>query len=149
MASKQLAQVRDLDNEAEPTVESLEIAKILCPLDFSDFSRESLRYAVGLARHFRARLLVQHTAEIPQTLLMTGAEPSAMATWRDQLPEFANDARRLLKEMRVKDSEAKVIVNEGLPLDRILDTIRQERVDRKSTRLNSSHIQKSRMPSSA
>ena len=33
----------------------------------------------------------------------------------------------------------------GLPLDRLHDTAR----DRKSTRLNSSHIQKSRMPSSA
>ena len=43
------------------------------------------------------------------------------------------------------------VVNMGVmvPCQKILDMARAENVDRKSTRLNSSHIQKSRMPSSA
>ena len=38
---------------------------------------------------------------------------------------------------------------EGVPQGKALDLLQSGPVDRKSTRLNSSHIQKSRMPSSA
>ena len=45
--------------------------------------------------------------------------------------------------------EVKEILNDfdNIPTDRIVEILTQ--IDRKSTRLNSSHIQKSRMPSSA
>ena len=46
-------------------VEKLSIDHILCPIDFSEFSRRALRYAVSLSRHFNAKLHVQYTAELP------------------------------------------------------------------------------------
>jgi nucleotide-binding universal stress UspA family protein len=38
----------------------ISIARILCPVDFSDFSRRALDYAVGIARWYDARLTALH-----------------------------------------------------------------------------------------
>jgi len=43
----------------------LDIQSILCPVDFSGSSFRALNYAAALARHFRSRLVVQHTIPIP------------------------------------------------------------------------------------
>ena len=57
-----------------------------------------------------------------------------------QLEHFTHDGHRLAYETR-GDGERTVVLLHGLLLSK--------KIDRKSTRLNSSHIQKSRMPSSA
>ena len=36
------------------------IQRILCPVDFSEFSRHALDYAVAIARWYDARLIVLH-----------------------------------------------------------------------------------------
>src|SRR4051794_4753942 len=41
-----------------------QIKCILVPIDFSDCSRSSLRWAVSLARKHKARLVVLHVAEL-------------------------------------------------------------------------------------
>jgi nucleotide-binding universal stress UspA family protein len=41
----------------------LKIEKILCPVDFSECSAQAYGYACSLARHYEARLFVQHVAE--------------------------------------------------------------------------------------
>ena len=38
----------------------IQISKILCPVDFSEFSRDALDHAVALANWYRAELLVLH-----------------------------------------------------------------------------------------
>src|ERR1035437_1327902 len=43
---------------------SLRVKNILCPVGFSEFSRRALNYAVSIARHFQARLFVQHTVHL-------------------------------------------------------------------------------------
>ena len=111
------------------TVERLSIDRILCPVDFSEFSRRAIHYALSLARHFGAQLYVQHTAEIPQALFRAEAEPSAVQAWRHQLPRLEQDLAQLLKENGASVSEARIAVNEGTALDRILETISNQRVD--------------------
>lgn len=44
----------------------IQISKILCPIDFSDFSRDALDHAVALATWYRAELTVMHVFAIPQ-----------------------------------------------------------------------------------
>jgi nucleotide-binding universal stress UspA family protein len=41
----------------------LKPARILCPVDFSEFSEKAYAYAYSLARHYGARLFVQHVTE--------------------------------------------------------------------------------------
>jgi nucleotide-binding universal stress UspA family protein len=40
------------------------VERILCPVDFSEFSARAYRYSLSLAGHYRATLYVQHVAEI-------------------------------------------------------------------------------------
>ncbi len=126
--------LRDISDEKQLGAETLQIEKltidrILCPVDFSEFSRRALQYAISLARHFRARLFVQHTAEIPQGLLMAGAEPTAIQEWSAQLPRFEKDIQHVLAETGIQPSEARVVVNEGPILDRILETVSTQHID--------------------
>jgi len=46
----------------------LKPARILCPVDFSEFSEKAYAYAYSLARHYGARLFVQHVTEPVLTL---------------------------------------------------------------------------------
>ncbi len=41
-----------------------EFSRILCPVDFSEFSVRAFHYAVSLAQHYRAKLFVQHVVEL-------------------------------------------------------------------------------------
>jgi nucleotide-binding universal stress UspA family protein len=41
----------------------LRIERILCPLDFSEFSSQALDYARSLARHYQAKLFLEHVLE--------------------------------------------------------------------------------------
>ena len=42
----------------------LKIKVILCPVDFSEFSARAYRYALSLAEHYGAQVVVQHVAEL-------------------------------------------------------------------------------------
>ncbi len=39
------------------------IERILCPVDFSGFSAKAYDYAYSLARHYDARLILQHVVQ--------------------------------------------------------------------------------------
>jgi nucleotide-binding universal stress UspA family protein len=40
------------------------VKRILCPIDFSEFSVRAYRHAVSLAEHYRAKLVAQHVVEL-------------------------------------------------------------------------------------
>lgn len=42
----------------------LEIKVILCPVDFSEFSKRAYLYALSLAEHYRSKVVAQHVIEI-------------------------------------------------------------------------------------
>src|SRR5690349_13569378 len=42
----------------------LELRRILCPVDFSEFSVRAYGYALALAERYRAKLVVQHVVEL-------------------------------------------------------------------------------------
>ena len=42
----------------------LKIKLILCPVDFSEFSSTAYRYALSVAEHYQAKLVVQHIVEL-------------------------------------------------------------------------------------
>ena len=75
----------------------IQISKILCPVDFSEFSRDALDHAVALANWYRAELLVLHVFVIPsvpgpaagfpvESLTPMSISPGGIA---DELKDFA------------------------------------------------------------
>lgn len=57
----------------------IRISHILCPVDFSDFSRRALDYAIGVARWYGARVTALHVASAAAPLAGVAPEPAAMA----------------------------------------------------------------------
>jgi len=40
--------------------ETLKIKRILCPIDFSEFSVSAYQHALSVAEHYQAKLVAQH-----------------------------------------------------------------------------------------
>jgi len=69
----------------------LRLERILCPLDFSEFSAKAYDYAQSLARHYRATLLVEHVVQP-----VFSAHPSYV------YPDMVND---IYQDMRTHAAE--------------------------------------------
>jgi nucleotide-binding universal stress UspA family protein len=108
----------------------LVLKNILCPVDFSEFSLQAFRFAVGIARHFQARLIVQHTIHIPTSTLPEGPE---VITPREMLElsrhRAEKDLHRLIAESGAEGTEIYVKVNEGDVKDRIVQTVGAQNID--------------------
>ena len=114
----------------EPWTARLAIKNILCPVDFSEFSRRAFQYAVGIARHFQAHIFLQHSVHISPALFLEGTDPSVVQSALQASLRKANaDTRRLVYESGVEISEVSLLVHEGDPRDSILEAIRQHKID--------------------
>ena len=58
----------------------VEIRRVVCPVDFSDFSRRALDYAVAIARWYSSRLTVLHVHSVmmPSIAQLAGLAPGRM-----------------------------------------------------------------------
>jgi nucleotide-binding universal stress UspA family protein len=73
-----------LDEENTPMIE---IKRILCPTDFSDFSRRALDYAVAIAKWYESTITVLHVCgvvPVPAYAPGSGVLPSAAPTREDR-----------------------------------------------------------------
>ena len=63
----------------------ISIERILCPVDFSEFSRHALEYAVGMAKYYDAKVTALHVyADLPvmspvPSLGIEGVQPISLA----------------------------------------------------------------------
>lgn len=75
----------------------IQISKILCPVDFSEFSRDALDHAVALANWYRAELLVLYVFVVPSVPVPAAGFPVGSLTpmsispgdIADELKDFA------------------------------------------------------------
>ena len=72
------------------------IAKILCPIDFSEASRGAIRYAVDLAQKFGAGLTLLHVYHVPGYTFPEGMVVAGPAT----LTELASEIDAALGEWK-------------------------------------------------
>jgi nucleotide-binding universal stress UspA family protein len=107
----------------------LKIAKILCPVDFSEFSKTAFEYAVSFASRYEARLYVQHVIE-PVTALFTYEN---LPGWRELYAEFRAGAEEALGDLTAvavaKGVQPETCLQVGNPADLILKLARKEAVD--------------------
>ncbi len=109
----------------------LEVNRILCPLDFSEFSVRAYRHALSLAQHYRAKLIAQHTVEVwrhPSASFTATADlydeycQTLRGNGKEQLKEF-------VKNYTYNEVQPKLIVNEGTAADAILLFAQEQKSD--------------------
>ena len=99
-----------------------QIERILCPIDFSEFSEKAYEYAQSLAWHYKATLFLQHVID-------SLAPPFHRNPFPDSYNEIcrtfalapSGSFRSLRKNMRVKGSYPNASVGDGAVTDLILD----------------------------
>jgi nucleotide-binding universal stress UspA family protein len=100
----------------------VKIERIVCPVDFSEFSAKAFDYAYSLARHYGARLLVEHVVQPLTVTYPYYGFPDSTAY--DVYGSLASDAEQRLKELVQARSwdglQPEWIVQKGLAADSIL-----------------------------
>lgn len=107
-----------------------EIKKVLVPVDFSDYSKSSLRYAVNFAKHFNAELFLVYVVEPmvypPDFSMGQIAIPSVDLEMDKRAAEELNN---LAKKEIPAELKSKVIVKTGKPFVEIIETALAEDID--------------------
>src|SRR5688572_20758859 len=91
------------------------ITRILCPVDLSEFSRDALRHALALAEWYEAHVTVCHVYSAPQLLLAdTGIAGYAHLLPPVQPEEIAEQVRRFCaSSLENKEESVEIVVREG------------------------------------
>jgi nucleotide-binding universal stress UspA family protein len=109
----------------------LEIKLILCPVDFSEFSIRAYRYALSLAEHYRAKLVVQHIVELSRyPYAEYVASTGDYAEFCRGLHEGGKERlREFVKEYAHGEIQPELVVHEGTAADCILSLAAARKTD--------------------
>ena len=103
-----------------------EIKKVLVPIDFSDYSKSALNYAVNFAKHFNAELFLIYVVEPviypPDFSMGQIAIPSIDLDMDKRANE---ELENLARKQIPKELSTKTIVKTGKPFVEIIDTAKQ------------------------
>jgi nucleotide-binding universal stress UspA family protein len=104
--------------------------RILCPVDFSDFSVKAYVYATSLAQHYRAKLFLEHVVQPLTSAYPYYAFPDA---WNDiiwNLDAHADaELRKLVKSHNWNGLQPDLVVQRGMVTDSILAFAKTQSVD--------------------
>ena len=107
----------------------MEIKTILCPIDFSEISANALEYAVFLASHHHAELLILHVVEQLhefehyQILVLT---PQELA---EEMEKQAHEKLTKLTEQIKKTIKVETVVRQGKPFVEIIKEAKEKDMD--------------------
>jgi nucleotide-binding universal stress UspA family protein len=107
-----------------------EIKKILVPIDFSDYSKNALKYAVNIVQTFKAEMFLIYVVEPviypPDFSMGQIAIPSVNTEW----DERAKDELKKLADAEIpKEIKVQTIVKTGKPFLEIIDTAAEKDID--------------------
>lgn len=107
-----------------------DIKKILVPIDFSDYSKSSLRYSVNFAKHFQANLILIYVVEpvvYPPDFSMGQI---AIPTVGLEMDKRASDELDKLAAKEIPGNvDVKKIIKTGKPFVEIIETAAEEDAD--------------------
>jgi nucleotide-binding universal stress UspA family protein len=101
--------------------------KIMCAVDFSDFSHVILSYGRALASEFEAELLVCHI--LPDMVMLSSHGQAYIASEKIAKERLENTKallENLVKENRV---DAQLLISQGHPADEITRIVKEKEVD--------------------
>jgi len=107
----------------------MEIRHILAPTDFSEFAKQAVDYAYGLAQKFGARLSLLYVIELPAMPV----EDFVPARWGMSLADLERQARlelaRLVPEAEPAVVDVVRLVDVGSPYRKIVENAEAENAD--------------------
>lgn len=107
-----------------------EIKKILVPIDFSDYSKSSLKYAVNFIKIFKAELFIIYVVEPviypPDFSMGQIAIPTVDLEMDKRAVEELN---KLAKKEIPEDIKVHTVVKTGKPFLEIIETAAEENID--------------------
>jgi len=107
-----------------------DISKVLVPIDFSDYSKSALKYAVNFVKYFKAQLFLVYVVEPviypPDFSMGQIAIPSVDLEMDKRAEEELN---KLAAQEIPADIKVKSIVKTGKPFIEIIETAGEENVD--------------------
>jgi nucleotide-binding universal stress UspA family protein len=107
-----------------------EIKKILVPIDFSDFSKNSLKYAVNFAKRFNAKLYLIYVVEpiiYPPDFSMGQIAIPALDIDMDK--KAFEELNKLADKEISQELIGNTIVKTGKPFIEIIETAKEENID--------------------
>lgn len=108
-------------------------SKILCPIDFSEFSTKAYAYAESLARHYQAELFVQHVMQGLTTVYPYYGFAEAYGAMEAGLTELRENATKELAAFLKKHGHEGVkreqVMVEGGVTDSILSLAAEKKAD--------------------
>jgi nucleotide-binding universal stress UspA family protein len=106
------------------------INKVLVPIDFSDYSKSALKYAVNFAKSFNAEILLIYVVEPiiypPDFSMGQIAIPTVNTEWDERAKE---ELDKLAKNQIPSDVKVKTIIKTGKPFVEIIETANEEDID--------------------
>lgn len=106
------------------------IKKVLIPIDFSDYSKNSLRYSVNFTRCFNAELILIYVIEpviYPPDFSMGQIAVPAVDVDIDK--RASEELKKLAKTEIPADMKVKTLVKTGKPFVEIIETAAAENID--------------------
>jgi nucleotide-binding universal stress UspA family protein len=107
-----------------------EISKVLVPIDFSDYSKSALKYAVNFVKHFEANLILVYVVEPviypPDFSMGQIAIPSVDLEMDKRAIEELN---KLAEQEIPPEIKVKSVVKTGKPFIEIIETAAEEDID--------------------
>jgi nucleotide-binding universal stress UspA family protein len=106
------------------------IKKVLVPIDFSDYSKNSLRYSINFVRCFQAEIILIYVVEpviYPPDFSMGQIAVPAYDAEIDK--RAAEELDKLAKTEVPKDTKVKTIIKTGKPFVEIIEAAEEEKVD--------------------
>jgi universal stress protein A len=106
------------------------IAKVLVPIDFSDYSKSALKYAVNFVKHFKAKLHLIYVVEpvvYPPDFSMGQISIPSVDLEMDK--RAANELNKLANQEIPSEIVVKTIVKTGKPFLEIIETAQEEDID--------------------
>ena len=108
----------------------MKLERILCPLDFSEFSERAFEYALSLARRYKSKLLLEHVLHLPFSAYPPYINPEAVLQVSQGLAAMAREQIRDFLRKRISEGiEIETIVEEGDVTDTILGFAQAQAVD--------------------
>ena len=106
------------------------IKKVLVPIDFSDYSKSALKYAVNFTKSFNADIILIYVVEPvfypPDFSMGQIAMPSINTEWDDRAKD---ELEKLAKSEITGVANVKTIIKTGKPFVEIIETAKEENVD--------------------
>ncbi|MDY0083309.1 MAG: universal stress protein [Ignavibacteriaceae bacterium] len=104
------------------------IKKVLVPIDFSDYSKSALRYAVNFSKFFNAEIILIYVVEPVIYPLDFSMGQIAMPSFSTEWDKRAKEELDKLAKKEI-NSSVKTIIKTGKPFLEIVETAKEEDID--------------------